>query len=467
MSTGSSPSHFDRSIVEGPILRSVWKLAWPTVVQSVIAGVQGFVDHAMVGHYVGYQGNAAIGVSWQIFLVVLVFISSIFTGMGVMVARFAGANEPSKVNRVVYQAFLTSVVLGFVVLAPLGYIFAPELLDLTNAEPDVRREALPYLRIMLVCGVGLLLFWMLGGALRSAGDAKTPLRLGVCLTILHIILNVILIGGAGPIPALGTTGAALGTVIAAGIVSGIGMAVLFWGKSVVKFTRTMNLAPDYEIIRSLFRFGLPAGFQGVVMNLAGVFLFRFIGSLDESAEAQAAYTVGYTQLFSLITWTSVGLMGATAAVVGQNLGAGKPERSVRAVKVASGLGLTLATGIGLAFLLLPERLLLIFGISDNVVTGLGIELLRFLAVSGLFVTVALVYTGGLQGTGDTRGPLYISLVSQMAFPLGLCAVIQSTSHLESVHVWFAILLGHFLRSALSFVRFRRGKWSEIRVELSA
>src|SRR5262249_45723167 len=95
---------FDRSIVEGPIGPAVWRLAWPTMLQNVIAGLQGIIDHVMVGHFVGYTANAAIGVSWQIMLVVIVFISSLFTGMAVLVARFAGANEPEKVNRVVYQA---------------------------------------------------------------------------------------------------------------------------------------------------------------------------------------------------------------------------------------------------------------------------------------------------------------------------------------------------------------------------
>ena len=99
---------FDRSIVEGPIARAVWKIAWPTVLQNAIGGLQGIIDHAMVGHYVGFTANAAIGVSWQIFLVVIVFISSLFTGMGVLVARSAGANDHEKVNRTVYQAFLTS-----------------------------------------------------------------------------------------------------------------------------------------------------------------------------------------------------------------------------------------------------------------------------------------------------------------------------------------------------------------------
>src|SRR5215213_2227421 len=99
-------SRYDRSLIDGPIVPAVWKLAWPTMLQNVIAGLQGIIDHVMVGHYVGYTGNAAIGVSWQIVIVVIAFIMALFMGMAVLVARFAGANEPEKVNRVVYQAFL-------------------------------------------------------------------------------------------------------------------------------------------------------------------------------------------------------------------------------------------------------------------------------------------------------------------------------------------------------------------------
>src|SRR3990172_4154288 len=150
---------FDRSIVEGPIPRAVWRLAWPTMLQNMIGGLQGVIDHAMVGNFVGYTGNAAIGVSLQIFIVVIVFIMS------------------------------------------------PYLLDIVHATPEVQAQALPYLRIMFVFSFGMLMFFMVGGALRSAGDARTPLRPGAGLTVLNIVLNVTLIPGLGPIPRLGTTGA--------------------------------------------------------------------------------------------------------------------------------------------------------------------------------------------------------------------------------------------------------------------
>jgi putative MATE family efflux protein len=456
---------FDRSIIEGPILPAVWKIAWPTMLQNVIGGLQGMIDHAMVGHYVGYTANAAIGVSWQIFLVVIVFISSLYTGMAVLVARFAGAGDHDKVNRTVYQAFLTSLLLSVLVLAPIGYVASPALLDLVNAAPEVKAEALPYLRTMFVFSFGMLVFFMLGGALRSAGDARTPLRFGLVVTALNIVLNVILIRGLGPIPAFGTAGAAMGTVIATGSVSLVALYMLRRDRWVVAFPKGMSLKPDWQIIRSLFRFGLPTGVQGVAMNVGGVLLLRFIGSLERSAEAQAAYAVAYTELFSLITWTSVGLMGATAAVVGQNLGAGQPERASKAVHIASRIGFLVAGAVGVLFLAAPQLLLGIFGMTDPAVVAIGAQLLRFLSISGLFVTVALIFTGGLQGTGDTRSPLYISIVSQIVIPLGLCWILQATRGLQATDIWLAILLGHSTRCVLSVLRFRQERWRDIVVDI--
>ncbi len=463
--TGRRPAGFDRSLVEGPILPAVWKIAWPTMLQNMIGGLQGIVDHAMVGHFVGFTGNAAIGVSWQIFLVVVVFISSLYTGMSVMVSRFAGQGDSDKVNRTVYQAFLTSVILSLGVLAPLGYLASPWLLDLVNATAAVKAEALPYLRIMFLFSFGMMVFFMLGGALRSAGDPKTPLRFGIVVTVLNIIFNVILIRGLGPIPAFGTAGAAIGTVLATGGTSLVALVMLRRGTWVVSFPKGLGLRLDWTVIRSLFRFGLPSGVQGVAMNVAGVLLLRFVGSLDLSAQAQAAYAIGYGELFSFITWTSIGLMGATATVVGQNLGAGQRERAIQAVHGAARIGLGLASLIGLLFLFVPRGLLAFFGMTDPAVVEIGVQLLRFLSVSGLFITVALNYTGGLQGSGDTRSPLYISIVSQIVIPLGICAALQQARGLTTTGIWIAILAGHVTRCLLSVLRFRQGKWRSIVVDI--
>jgi putative MATE family efflux protein len=466
-STAPAKARYDRSIVEGPLRPAVWKIAWPTMLTNVIGGLQGIVDHALVGNLVGFKANAAIGVSWQIFLVVIVFISSLFTGMSVLVARFAGAGDEDKVNRTVYQAFLTAIFISLGVMAPIGYFVSPSLLNLVNAAPDVKAEALPFLRIMFVFSIGMMIFFMLGGALRSAGDARTPMILGISMTVLNLVLNVLLIRGLGPIPAYGTKGSAMGTCIASGLVATYALWKLWSGKWVVSIPRGdgYGFGPDWRIIRSIFRFGLPTGIQGIAMNIGGVFMLSFIGSLAQSAAAQAAFAVSYTELFSLITWTSVGLMGAAAAVAGQNLGAGHPDRADAAVHVAARFGFAGAAFVGLFFLFMPRQLLAIFGMHDPAVVEIGVQLLRVLSVSGLLISVALTFTGGLQGTGDTKSPLYISIVSQIVVPLGLCFIIQQISTLDPIDIWAAILAGHATRCVLSVVRFKQGKWREIAVDI--
>jgi len=458
---------YDRSIVEGPLAAAVWKLAWPTMLANIIGGMQGVIDHALVGNFVGFTGNAAVGVSWQIFLVVIVFISSLFTGMSVLVARFAGAGDHEKVDRTVYQAFITAIFISLGVLAPAGYFLAPYLLGMVHASAAVQHEALPFLRTMFVFSLGMMIFFMLAGALRSAGDARTPMKLGIATTVLNILFNIVLIRGLGPIPAFGTRGAAMGTATAFGLVAVYSLYKLMMGGWVISFPKHEGFAPDWTIIKSLFKFGLPTGFQGIAMNIGGVLMLGFIGSVEHGAEAQATYAVSYTELFSFVTWTSTALLGAASAIAGQNLGAGNPDRAVDGVRIASRIGLGVAAFIGTLFLLIPTQLLAIFGMHDPLVVGIGTQLLRVLSVSGLFITVALTYTGGLQGTGDTKGPLYISLVSQMALPLSICFVMQSIGTLQPIHIWLAILAGHVTRCGLSVLRFRQGKWRAIKVDIGA
>ena len=391
------------------------------MLQNVIAGLQGVVDHVLVGNLIGYAAQRRHRRQ-------LADLPRRHRLHGVAVHRAGGAGgalrrrrrcRQGQPHRAAGAADRDRDVRG----DGRRSATSPRrrCSTLVNASPEVRALALPFLRINFAFSIGMLLFFMLTSALRAAGDARTPLRLGVTMTMLNVVLNVILIRGLGPIPALGTAGSALGTVIASSTVSAYALYQLFKGRLVIKFSRHMDWRPDWTIIRSLFRFGLPTGVQGIAMNVAGVMLLRFIGSLEQSAAAQAAYAIGYTELFSLITWTSVGLMGAAATIAGQNLGAGQPERAMQGVHTASRIGLAVAAGVGLD----------VRGVSASAawrcsapptpaVATIGEQLLQYLAVSGFFITLALTYTGGLQGTGDTRSPLFITLASQIAVPIGMC-----------------------------------------------
>ena len=158
-------------------------------------------------------------------------------------------------------------------------------------------------------------------------------------------------------------------------------------------------------------------------------------------------------------------MGAAATMAGQNLGAGHPDRALHGVHAAAKIGFWVAAGVGSLFLLIPSYLLAVFGMTEPDVLSIGQQLLAFLSVSGLFVTVALSYTGGLQGTGDTRSPLYISVISQVCIPLGLCWFLQELRGLRPADIWLAIVLGHMTRCGLSVLRFRQQKWRGIRVDI--
>jgi len=399
---------------------------------NMFGGLQGLIDHIMVGRLIGFDGNAGIGVATQIWIVVIVFVMSVFTGMSVLVARYVGAGNEEMADRTVYQAFLTAAALS---LGILVFVFS----------------------------TGMLVFFMLGGALRSAGDARTPMIMGIIMTIMNIGLNIVFIRGLGPIPAYGTAGSAMGTVIASNLLGVYALWRLWHGGWVVSFPRKHGFAPDFGIIKQLFRFGLPTGLQGIAMNVGGLLLLSFIGSLAKSAESQAAFAVSYGQLFSFVTWTSMGLMGAAAAVAGQNLGAGHPDRANAGVHVAARIAFAGAAAVGIFFIFIPRQLLGIFGLNDPTVVDIGVQLLHVLSVSGLLVATALAYTGGLQGTGDTKSPFYISVVSQIVVPLGACFIIKRVSTLDPLDIWLAILAGHATRCVLSVLRFRQGKWRTIRV----
>jgi Na+-driven multidrug efflux pump len=289
--------------------------------------------------------------------------------------------------------------------------------------------------------------------------------LGIAMTLLNLVLNVMFISGFGPIPAFGTTGSAIGTSIATCIVGSYAIWKMWRGGWVVSFPRGQGWGPDWSVVRSLFKFGLPTGIQGIAMNVGGVLMLSFVGSLAQSAAAQAAFAISYTQLFSLVTWTSVGLMGAAAAVAGQNIGAGHPDRANAAVNTAAGFGIAGSAFIGLFFFFFPRQLLALFGMVDPQAVEIGVQLLKVLSVSGLFISTALTYTGGLQGTGDTKSPLYISIISQVIVPLGICFVLWYSGLLEPLHIWIAILVGHIIRCTLSVLRFWQGKWRGIAVDI--
>ncbi|MBI1319694.1 MAG: MATE family efflux transporter [Candidatus Hydrogenedens sp.] len=461
---------FDDQIVSGSILRSVWKLAWPVTLLNLVNGLHGLVDHILIGQYHGSENNAAnaaIGVSWQVFLVIVVFISSLFHGMNVLIARYAGKQDRHNMSHAAYHAFLSSVYILVFILAPCGYFLAPHLIDLVGATPEVKLHALPYLRIMFTCGAPLFLMFMMVGAFQASGDPKTPLVLGVLATILNIAISATLIVGIGPIPPMGTVGAALGTVLAPLVSVSIGLILIARRRMILQPPEKFTLIPDLAVMRVIARIGLPTGVQGVLLNIGGVMLLWFIGRLEYSASAMAAYTICYSQLFSLVTWTSFGLRSASATVMGQNIGAEKPERGKKGVAIAAGLGFAWASVIGIMFWTIPGPLLGLFDATSEPVFSYGVSLLHILAFSGIVLAPTLAFTGGLQGAGETKIPMYIAFATQILLLLAMCGGFYWAGTLTTEKIWFSILSAHSTRLVLTYAIFRTEAWTRTQVELAS
>ena len=461
---------FDDELVSGNIVWSVWKLSWPVTLLNLVNGLHGMVDHILVGHYIASESNAAnaaIGVAWQVFLVIVVFIASLFHGMSVLISRYAGRQDRENMSRVAYEAFLGSLYILVFIVAPIGYCISPYLLDLVGAPPEVQVHALPYLRVLFVLGAPLFLSFMFTGAFQASGDAKTPLMLGVLATFLHIGISYVLITGAGPFPPMGTVGAALGAVLAPLLTVCVSIALVMRRKMLILPPGEYRLIPDFAIMKVIARIGIPTGIQGVLLNIGGVAIMWVLGSLqkDIAAPALAAYTICYAQLFSLVTWTSFGLRAAAGTLMGQNIGAGKHQRGKNAVRVAAAFGAGWAVLIGAIFWFFPVELLSLFSAADGAILDIGVSLLRYLTFSGVVLAVALALTGGLQGAGETKLPMYIAFLTQIVVLLGICWWYDWHGALTAERVWMAIFISHSSRLLLTWLVFRTEKWAHTVVEL--
>lgn len=461
--------HFDNEIISGNILNSLWKLTWPLVLLNLINGMHGFIDQILIGHFVPgkhNEGNAAIGVAWQLFIVMVVLIASVSHGMNVLIARYAGRQDRKMVSTIFFDSFLTGAFFLIGIVAPLGYIFSPQLLRFIGVEEIVYKQSLPYLRLLFVFNWTLFLMILVTGAFQASGEPKLALKLNILNALLNIIISFILITGLGIFPPLGVLGAGIGTVLAPGISLFVVFYLMIRRKTLIQLPSQWRWFPNLQVLKTIVRVGLPTGIQGVVLNIAGVLLIKYIGSMPNSTAGQSAYTICYTQLFSIVTWTSFGLRSACSTVMGQNIGAGNPQRGKKAVQAGAYLGALWGTTIGIIFIFFPTPLLSVFNAQSELVLSYGKALLQCLAFSGILLSATLAMTGGIQGSGATRLPMIIAMVSQFGVLLGVCEILYVLNILTIYRIWYVILLAHSVRYVLTLSVFHTEGWTKTKVEIS-
>jgi len=453
---------FDQELVSGNALRSVWKLSWPFVGAQFARGLNIMVAHSLIGKYVGFEGNAALGAGMQLFLFAIVLYIALLQGMAILIARYTGKQDSDALSRLVYETFKASLLFLVFFLVPIGYFLAPLSLKLLNAEPEVVVYALPFLRTALLGGFPLLLLFLVNRAFQATGDVRMPLILGIISTVVNISINYVLIARFD----MGVMGAAWGFVVGPVPSLCIALMLIYAGRMVIRPPKHHTLGLDFSILKVVIRIGLPTGITSVLAIGSGLVIMALVGSTKESAAAQAAYSVCYLQLFSFFTWVGLSLSAASNTLIGQNIGAGNLERGKRCVYNAAKMGAVWSIVLGVVFWFFPSTLLSIFGMEEGPVLEIGVEMLRFLAFAGILTVTSQTFFGGLMGAGDTKSPMFITTTTQIVILFSYCYISNLFTPLTPTTVWTAILVAAFFRFLFAIAVFMRGRWADIKVELS-
>jgi putative MATE family efflux protein len=378
-------------------------------------------------------------------------------GATATVARRIGEKDPDGAARAAVQAILLGVILALPI-AVLGGIFAPDLLRLMGAAPDLVASGSGFTRVMFAGNFVILLLFLINAIFRGAGDAAIAMRSLWIANIGNLILDPLLIFGIGPFPHLGVQGAAFATTIG----RGLGVLYQFWRLSSAgkRFTiRREHLRVEPPVLAAMLRLSGTGSFQILISTTSWVGLVRVISSFG--SRALAGYTVGI-RIFVFAILPSWGMANAAATMVGQSLGARKPERAEAAVWRAGFYNLCFLGSVGIAFVVLAPVLLRLFT-SDPEVVRIGVQCLRIVSAGYPFYAYGMVLTNAFNGAGDTWTPTLINLFCFWCWEIPLAWFLARTVRMGPSGVFTAVAVAFSTLAVVSAVLFRRGRWKVLRV----
>ena len=408
------------------------------------------IDMLFVGR-LGPDAIAAVSMSGSIIHIVMTLVIGVDMGMRAMVARYYGAEDRATARRVAGQALLMGGVLTLL-LASGGALWRRDMLEVLGAQPEVVRLGGDYLLIFFGGVLGMVYMFFISGILQSIGDAKTPMRVGALAFVANIALDPLLIFGWGPIPAYGVAGAAWATICSRGLAGALLLAALFRHP---EFSLALgDLRPDPGLIRRILRIALPGSLQIGCYSVSDVLSTRLLAVFGTTA--LAAYGVVNRSVMALMI-VGFGLGGAAATLVGQNLGAGNPDRAERSVWIISGLyaGLLL---VGTVFFYIYAPALVGAFTRDAPTLALGVDCLRIFAYGFLLLPFNMIFGRALQGAGDTVSPLLITAFCRLPLLLGLLYVLPRHTGWGIDGLWYGFLVALGAESLLKFAWFQRGTW---------
>ena len=436
--------------------RQIFELAWPAILGNLLQTIVSMVDLVMVGR-LGAVAVASVGLGGQMLWFSHALMVSVSVGTTALVARFIGAQQKRDAEHVLMQSLIL-VLLFSTLLTVFWYVSAERMLLLIGAAGEVAELGGMYIRIVFMSTPSIFLIFTAEGALRGAGDTKTPMKVGATMNMINVILNYILIFGKLGFPVLGVKGAAIATAIAYAWASITYLVIFSSGKFVLGISRD-SFSFDTKMIKRIIRIGIPASIQRVIMSSSMILYVSIIAGFGTAA--LAAHQIGL-RVESLSYMPGFGFAVAATALVGQNLGARNPQKAEESGWEAAKLCALLMGAAGLFMILFPKPMARLF-VADADVVNLAAWYLRIVAVSEPPLAVIFTLAGGLQGAGDTRSPLYISVFGLWLFRIPLAYFLGVVLGWGAVGAWTGMTVDTFVRGGLYIYRFRKGKWKEVKV----
>jgi putative MATE family efflux protein len=444
-----SGSHQDYT--EGSLRRAIFLLAVPMVLETVFESVFALVDVLVVGR-LGADAVATVGLTEALFTIIYAVAMGLSIGATAMVARRIGEKDPEQAARTAVQAIGLGVFLG-VPVSLCGAYFARELLALMGGSPWVLEYGVRYTQVTMVGMCSVVLLFLINAIFRGAGDAAIAMRVLWLANIVNIILAPCLVFGWGPFPALGVFGAGLATTI--GRSTGV-LFQLYWlarGRGHLQ-VRWEHVRLEPRTMLTMLRLSGLGMLQAFVATSSWVVLARIISSFGSAAIA--GYTIAMRLvLFALLP--SWGLGNAAATLVGQSLGAKKPERGEEAVWTAARYNMIFLGCVGLLFILTAEPLIGAFT-QDPPSVAYGVTGLRIISAGFLFYAFGMVLEQAFNGAGDTTTPTLINLGCFWIMELPLAWFLAGPLGMGPSGAFLAITISYGLLAAVSVYLFRRGRW---------
>ncbi|SHJ31881.1 MATE family efflux transporter [Aquimarina spongiae] len=446
----------EQEFTSGSIRRAIFMLSVPMVLEMMMESIFFLVDAYFVSS-LGANAIATVGLTESVLTLVYAIAIGLSMGVTAIVARRIGEKDVPGASQTAVQSIFLGIAVAILV-SIIGILFPKEILGLMGGEPELIAEGYKYTQVLLGGNVTIMLLFLINAVFRGAGDASVAMRVLIFSNLLNIILDPMLIFGFGPIPAFGVQGAAIATTIGRGSAVIFQLLILFYGWSKIKVT-FKDLVLRAEIMMNLIKVSLGGIGQFIIGTSSWVFLMRIMAEFG--SEVLAGYTIAIRVLmFTLMP--SWGMSNAAATLVGQNLGAQKPERAEQSVWKTGKYNAYFMLGVSLFYLLFAEAIIRIFS-TEALVVEYGALSLRVIAAGYVFYAYGMVIIQSFNGAGDTKTPTIINFFCFWVFQLPFAYLAALVFEWGAMGVFLAITFAEILIAVIGIIWFRKGSWKSVKV----